>query len=201
MMGAEVVTVERACGAPSSGIQQEERAILERCLSGDHTAFEYLVKENEGRVFGLLYSLTGNAEEARDLTQDTFIRIYRRLHLYDPQKSFRGWLFTIARNIYRDSVRRRKKTLSLEQLWEDGPFTPQDPEADVERSAIEKERCGLVWEALHRLNLEQREILILKDISDMSYAEIAGILNVPEGTVASRVFYARQALRKSITDA
>jgi len=201
VMGVEVVATEEVSWITPVGFQREKRAILERCLSGDHAAFEILVRENEGRVFGLLYSLTGNAEEARDLTQDTFIRVYRRLHLYDPQRPFMGWLFAVARNIYRDSMRRRKKTLSLEKLDEDGTLTLQDREVDAETAAIESESYSRVWEALQRLDPEQREILVLKDISDLSYADIAGILNVPEGTVASRVYYARRAIRNLLIEA
>jgi len=163
--------------------------------SYDHSAFEQVVRQNEGCLFGFLYSLTGNADEARDLTQETFIRVYRRLHMYDPDRPFKNWLFTVARNLYRDSLRKRSRTVSLDKLAEDGFLSVRDPHADPERSAIERETRSCIWAALQQLDPDEREVLVLKDISGMNYTEIAGLMNIPAGTVASRIYYARRSLR------
>jgi len=164
-------------------------------ISSDHNAFEQVVKQYEGCLFGFLYSLTGNADEARDLTQETFIRVYRRLPLYDPDRPFKNWLLTVARNLYRDSIRKRSRTVSLDKLAEEGFFSVRDPQSDPEQSAIERETRSNLWTALQQLDPDEREVLVLKDISEMNYSEIAGLMNIPAGTVASRIYYARRSLR------
>lgn len=88
-------------------------ASLQQCLKGDHKAFEPIVLHFEHRVFGLLYALTGSVEDARDLTQDTFIRAWRRLDQYDPERAFAPWVLTIARNLYRDHMRRPLSTRNV----------------------------------------------------------------------------------------
>jgi len=164
-------------------------------VSTDHEAFEKVVKQNERYLFSLLYSLTGNADEALDLTQETFIRVYRRLHLYDPDRPFKNWLLTIARNLYKDSLRKKRITVSLDKLTEEKSLFLRDPQADTERSTIEGETRSFIRVAMQMLNPEEREVLVLKDMSGMNYSEIARLLNIPAGTVASRVYYARRSLR------
>jgi len=164
-------------------------------VSPDHEAFEKVVKQSEGYLFGFLYSLTGNADEALDLTQETFIRVYRRLHLYDSDRPFKNWLLTIARNLYKDSLRKKRITVSLDKLTEEKSLLLRDLQADTERSTIERETRSFIRVAMQMLNPEEREVLVLKDMSGMIYSEIARLLNIPAGTVASRVYYARRSLR------
>lgn len=92
-------------------------APLQQCRKGDHRAFEQIVRHYEHRVFGLLYALTGSVEDARDLTQDTFIRAWRRLDQYDPERAFAPWVLTIARNLYRDHMRRAGKFSAVERTF------------------------------------------------------------------------------------
>ena len=98
-------------------------ASLQQCLKGDHKAFEPIVLHFEQRVFGLLYTLTGSVEDARDLTQDTFIRAWRRLDQYDPERAFAPWVLTIARNLYREHMRRAGKFSAVEVMLDEESHT------------------------------------------------------------------------------
>jgi len=163
--------------------REKERNFLQRCSRGEREAFEPIVRNCEQRVFGLLYALTGSVEDARDLTQDTFIRAWRRLDRYDLEQAFLPWVLTIARNLYRDHMRSKKEN-----------------HTGTDHHAIREERRALVWKALNRLDDSARELLILKDISGLSYAELSQMMHIPKGTVASRVFYARDALRRLLPE-
>ncbi|MFC1628619.1 RNA polymerase sigma factor [Gemmatimonadota bacterium] len=180
--------------------RDSEKILLQRCSQGEHEAYEPVVRHCEQRVFGLLYALTGSVEDARDLTQDTFIRAWRRLDRYDPEQAFLPWVFTIARNLYRDHMRRVKESRSLEIMLDDGSLTLSDHHASSDHHAITEERRALVWKALNRLDDDERELLVLKDISGLSYAELSQMMRIPKGTVASRVFYARDALRRLLPE-
>ena len=169
-------------------------------VSPDHEAFERVVKQYERSLFGFLYSLTGNPDEALDLAQETFIRVYRRLHLYDPDRPFKNWLFKVARNLYRDSFRKRRMTVSLDKLTEEGHLSVGDPQADTEKSTIDSETRSCIWTAMQMLDPDEREVLVLKDISGMKYSEISRLMNIPAGTVASRIYYARRSLRILLED-
>ena len=180
--------------------REKERNFLQRCSQGEREAFEPIVRHCEQRVFGLLYAMTGSVEDARDLTQDTFIRAWHRLDRYDPDLAFMPWVLTIARNLYRDHMRRVKENHSLEVMLDEGSLTLSDHHTGTDHHAIREERRALVWKALNRLDDAARELLVLKDISGLSYAELSLMMRIPKGTVASRVFYARDALRRLLPE-
>jgi RNA polymerase sigma-70 factor (ECF subfamily) len=180
--------------------RERERDLLRRCRRGESDAYEPIVRHHEQKVFGLLYALTGSVEDARDLTQDTFIRAWRRINQYDPERPFAPWALMIARNLHHDQYRRTKKTLSVESMTEEGSLILSDEHADTERHAISEETRSRIWTALNRLDEAKREPLVLKDISELSYEELSWMMGIPRGTVASRVFHARQALRRLLPD-
>jgi len=180
--------------------RERERYLMRRCRRGESDAYEPIVRHHEHRIFGLLYALTGSVEDARDLTQDTFIRAWRRMDQYDPERPFAPWALMIARNLHRDHLRRRKNTLSVEAMTEEGSLFLSDEHADTERHAVLEETRSRIWNALNRLDEAKRELLILKDISELSYEELSLMMGIPRGTVASRVFHARQALRRLLPD-
>ncbi len=166
---------------------------VELCLAGNTSAFEPLVKRYEQPLFGFLYALTSDVERSRDLTQDTFIRVWRMLSRFDPNRPLVNWIFAIARNLLRDNRRRSRRTpRSIEPAVGENILTDPGPAPDA---GIEKEDCRrLLGEALALLPAREREVVILKDIQERSYADIAQILGIPVGTVASRVYHARRHL-------
>jgi len=174
-----------------------ERALLERCQRGERRAYEPIVRGHEERLLDFLFWMTGNEEDARDLAQETFVRAWRKLASYDTSRPFRAWLFAIARNKFRDFKRARNANpvLGASRIDRVAPFP--DPKPIPDDQLLLKERKERVWAALHRLRPLESEALILRDIQDFSYGQIAEILNVPEGTAASRIHNARRAFRKA----
>ncbi len=174
-----------------------ERELLERCQRGERSAYEPIVRGHEERLLDFLFWMTGNEEDARDLAQESFVRAWRKLAGYDTSRPFRAWLFAIARNIFRDFKRtcNADPVLGASRIDWVAPFP--DPEPTPEDQLLLNERKERVCAALHRLRPLEFEALILRDIQDFSYGQIAEILNVPEGTAASRIHNARRAFRKT----
>jgi RNA polymerase sigma-70 factor (ECF subfamily) len=175
-----------------------ERELIRLCLSGEPEALEPIVRAYEGRIYGFLLGLTRDADDARDLVQETFIRAWQRLAQYQPDRPLLPWLLAIARSRFRDDRRRRRTPVRLDAAKKNGYPEPVDPSPHADRMRMGNQRKQQVWSALGRLDRTDREVLVLKDISGLGYAEIAGILGIPLGTVASRVHYARRALREEL---
>ncbi len=176
-----------------------ERELLRKCRAGDWDAYEPIVRAYESRVYGLALGLVRNPEDARDLTQDSFVRAFQAMKLYDPDRPFVGWLLRICRNLCIDFLRRRRPLVRVDDQDMDGQKVQlPDPHARTDRESIAHETRSHVWEAMGRISDEHREVLVLKDLQDLEYAEVARILNIPQGTVASRVYYARRALRETL---
>lgn len=173
-----------------------EQALLDRCRKGEAAAFDPIVREYEAPLLRLLNQISGDAEVAKDLAQETFLRAWRRLATYDPTRSFRAWLFAVARNLYRDLYRRRQTVPAPVAFAVERTAQLPDPRLSPEGALMEKERGERVWRALDSLSPRDRQILVLKEIEDLRYADIVQILKIPEGTVASRIYHARRALRE-----
>ncbi|HJV79705.1 sigma-70 family RNA polymerase sigma factor [Noviherbaspirillum sp.] len=158
---------------------------------GDGKAFSELVARYQDRIYRFLLRLTRSPDDALELTQDTFLRAYQGLERWRPDALFKTWLFRIARNIAFDRLRRDKlvEFVELEQDM-DLPDTTAGPEAIFETA----QRYRLLEAALERLPAEHREILLLREIEEMAYDEIAAVLNLNVGTVKSRLARARSAL-------
>jgi RNA polymerase sigma-70 factor, ECF subfamily len=183
--------------APGARDQERERVlldvstILERCRQGDDLAWEALVRHYQGRVYAVACSYMRNAEEARDVAQDIFVRVYERLGSFHGDQAFLPWLLRLSRNVCIDALRRRKSrpraTADLEdasaQIVSEGP-TPE------ERSVRDSE-SDLLYRAMARMSDSDREILMLREIQGLKVEEIATLLNVPVGTVKSRCNRAR----------
>lgn len=181
--------------------------LVRRCVSGDAAAWEELVRQHQRRIYNICYRFTGSAEQAEDLTQEVFIRLYRVLESYDPQRAaFLTWLTTLTRNLLVDHFRRSRPERLTDSL--DAPVSHQEPEgitlceqmADPapgpQRGVERREMRTLVQQALERLSPDLREAVILRDLQDMDYREIAAVLNVPEGTVKSRINRGRMELAR-----
>ncbi len=188
-----MVSVHQVDCVAGGAVDLSDREAVSLCLEGETAAFEPLVKRYEQRVFGFLYTLIPDTELARDLTQDTFVRAWQMLHRFDPHRPLINWLLAIARNLMRDDRRRSRRILRpIEPVMSENILIDPGPAPDA---GIENEdRRRVLGEALARLPAREREVIILKDLEALSYAEIAQILGIPTGTVASRVFSARRAL-------
>lgn len=176
---------------------ETDAILVERCLAGDQAAWADLVRAHTRRIYNLCYRFTGRPQEAEDLTQDVFLRIYRTLASFQgTQGSFTTWLTSLTRNLLIDHYRKHKKERlvdsledKIETLEEKGVMTAMP---DV--MALDKEASQVLQAAMERLSPDLREAVILRDIQEMEYREISLILKVPEGTVKSRINRGRVAL-------
>lgn len=176
----------------------ETAQVLERCLEGDELAWEVLVRQHQGRICSIAHGYVGEPDEARDLAQEIFVRVYQRLHTCTEPDKFESWLIRIARNACIDHLRRRKARPPRQDVPADemaglagGGPTPEDAWAS---SAQQK----LVHRALQHLSEINREIIVLKDIQGLPLEEISGMLDLPLGTVKSRSSRARVELAKAV---
>ena len=179
----------------------DDPQLVARCLGGEDSAWEELLRAHNRKIFNLCYRFTGRPSEAEDLTQEVFIKVFQTLTTYDAaQGAFPTWLNRVARNHLVDHYRRTHKdrlTSSIEEETgglEDKPSSEEQPLARVES----RERHEILQAALNRLSPDMREAVVLRDFQDLDYDEIAEVLGVPEGTVKSRINRGRLELARVI---
>ncbi len=186
--------------------RDEDRALIEAVLAGDASAYRGLVERYEQRIYAVVYGMVRNQEDARDLAQDAFIKAYNNLQRFRLESSFYTWLYRIAMNVCIDFHRRRKlrRTEEFDEgiaaRGSDGSVDQihrkLDPGKDLERKQLREK----IMVALDELPEEQKQIVVLREIDGMSYKEIAEVLDIPEGTVMSRLFYARKKLQAALKE-
>jgi RNA polymerase sigma-70 factor (ECF subfamily) len=178
---------------------------VRRCMDGDSAAWAELVRAHHKRVYGLCYRFTGSPTDAEDLTQDVFLKVYSNLGSFDTTRgSLQVWITTMTRNLLVDNFRRTKNqriTGSLDEGWDQTEelrpvdrLVGRDP--SPHEMAARKELSKMVQEALSHVSVELREAVILRDLQDMDYKEIAQVLQIPEGTVKSRISRGRAELAR-----
>ena len=184
-------------------------ALVRRCISGDAGAWEELVRQQNRRIYNICYRFTGSATDAEDLTQEVFIRLYRTMSSYEPDKgSFTTWLTTLTRNMLVDHFRRTRQERLTDSIDaapaadEDAPalsekIEDQAPSPDARLAS--KETQKIVQLALQKVSPDLREAVILRDLQDMDYKDIALTLKVPEGTVKSRINRGRAELARLLS--
>ena len=188
---------------------QVEDPFIEKLKRGDAAAFEKLVNERSGEIYGLLYRLTENGEEARDLTQETFLRAFQSINHFRGESDLRTWIYRIAINQARNRWRwwrrrRREATVSIDEPEIGGGrlglvATLKSPTArDPEQHTLQNERERALQKALSGLRRIYREAVVLRDIEGFAYEEIANTLNISVGTVKSRLARGRQELRRKL---
>jgi len=175
-----------------------ERELIRKCKSGDARFYEPLVRAYEPAGLRLGLAMMGNEEDAQDALQEAFIKTYDTLHRFDLRRPFGPWFFQILRNQCRDMLRTRKAKSNVEALDEKLEQRPADGERGPERTRQRNAARDTLWRGLERIGDEHREILVLKELEGFRYGEIAQILEIPEGTVASRLYHARHALREAL---
>jgi RNA polymerase sigma-70 factor (ECF subfamily) len=183
------------------GAPGPETELVRRARQGDRGARDELVFRHRRQVYFLALQLLGNQDDALDVSQDAMLRFFSNLHRFDAERPVRPWLFRIVRNLALDLFRRRKvrQTESLDAVdEEDGErkgIDPADPAVDLDRDLLQSQLRRRLFAALNQLTPMQREIVVLRDYQDLSYQEIAEMLEIPLGTVMSRLHGARQRLR------
>ena len=160
--------------------------IIEECLAGKQGAWEMLVNTYSKRIFNMAYQFSGSYEQAEDLTQEIFLKLYNSLSKYDFEKNFTAWLLTLAKNYLIDEYRRTKWEKMNRDDFNDYFLTAEASDSP-ENGYLKEEKRRMIWESLNHLSSELRMAVILRDIQGRSYEEIAEILNMPLGTVKSRV--------------
>ncbi len=185
---------------------QAVASLVRRCVAGDAEAWETFVRQYQRRVYNLCYRFCGSASDAEDLTQDVFIKMYRSLQAYDVERgSLVTWMTTLTRNMLVDHFRRTRQERLTDSLdasqstEEEGPTLAdklEDKKRPPDQGVEAREAREQVQEALQKLSPDLREAVILRDIQDMDYREIAQALKVPEGTVKSRINRGRTELAR-----
>jgi RNA polymerase sigma-70 factor (ECF subfamily) len=181
----------------------DERAIVGRAAAGDAEAFRALVERYQGRVVAFLRQLCGCPEQALDLAQETFLSAYRHLGAFRHESKFSTWLHTIALNHARSAGRRRRPVRSLDAVAADGSRMMSEPAAAMPPVSAGLEHADLVRRltaALDQLDDRYREVIVLADMNDASYEEIATALDIPIGTVRSRLHRGRLELRSLLAE-
>jgi len=176
-----------------------DSTLVERCITGDANAWEDLVRAHTRRVYGLCYRFTGRDSEAQDLTQDVFLRVFRALGSFrSAEGCFTTWLTRLTRNLLIDHYRRTRNQRVTDSIEEQLPRVEQGFVA-VSRPDSQlagREASEMLQTALGRLSPELRETIILRDLQEMEYREIAQVLDIPEGTVKSRLNRGRAELAR-----
>jgi RNA polymerase sigma-70 factor (ECF subfamily) len=203
------VDLEQVASATQGDVRSAtELQFIEQLKTGDLLAFDKLVADRSGEIYGLLYRLTEDSEEARDLTQETFLRAFQNIARFRGDSDLKTWLYRIAinqaRNRWRWWRRRRKDfTVSIDAETDDGiPALANSLIADggnnPERESLARERETLLRTALRSLAPSYREAVVLRDIQGLTYEEIATALDITVGTVKSRISRGRDELRKRL---
>jgi RNA polymerase sigma-70 factor (ECF subfamily) len=179
-------------------IATEDRELVALVLEGDQQAFAELVEAYQSPVYNLTYRMLGDAREAEDAAQEAFLRAYQHLERYDPQRSFKTWLLSIASNYCIDRLRKRRLTwLSIDEPLPPHPALTSDMPGP-ETAALSGERSEAVQELLSDLAPDYRAAVVLRYWYDMPYAEIAATLDTTESAIKSRLFRARQMLAQKV---
>ena len=184
-----------------------DEALVRSILSGDRERFELLVERYQTRLVNYLYRMVRNLDEAHDLTQEVFIRVYQALDRYDSQYRFSTWLFRVAQNAAIDVIRKRRiQLVPLTRRTDDGSDATVDLELpDGKPSVLDnlqgRELEGSIRSAIDNLPWEYRELILLRHYGELAYEEIAEVKAMPLGTVKNKLFRARQLLKQVLLGA
>ena len=172
--------------------------LIDGCRAGDALAWEAFVRRFQGRMFALAYSYVGDREDARDLAQEIFVRLYEARAQWLTGEEFLPWLFRVARNRSVDFLRRRKVRTPPATVDEAAVAELADPAPSAEARALDSDRRGLLHAALRGLSAINREIVVLRDVHGLPIQQVASILGIPLGTVKSRASRARVELAERV---
>jgi RNA polymerase sigma-70 factor, ECF subfamily len=174
-------------------------ALIEQCLGGDQVAWEAIVRQNWRKVFNVAYKFVGKHDQAEDLTQDIFLKIFKALKTFDRRANFQTWIISISRNLCIDhyrSVRKERQTIAREVDTSD--LQPASKERTPYALAEHQDLRAMLRQALDALPVTLRTAVVLRDLQELSYQEIADRLGLPEGTVKSRINRGRIELARQL---
>lgn len=187
-------------------VDLSDQDLVQLVLDGDTTAYRGLVERYQGRVYALVYGMVRNREDARDIVQEAFVKAYRNLRTYRREASFHAWLFRIAMNLAIDQIRSKIRhpqgefDEKIDQREAGSEYAVdhlrRHPGRDLERQRLYER----IMNAMQQLPVDQRQVVLLREIEGLSYKEIADTMDIPEGTVMSRLFYARKKLQDLLKD-
>jgi RNA polymerase sigma-70 factor (ECF subfamily) len=194
--------VSVGAGKPTSHGLDLDYTLVQRCLSGDAAGWEELVRVHTRRVYGLCYRFTSSEAEAQDLTQEIFLRVFRSLKSYrSTEGSFTTWLTRLSRNLLIDHYRRTRQERLTDPIEDQLPILEQKEHGAMaavrpDRALAGREASEILQAALAKLSPELRETVILRDLQELEYREVAEVLKIPEGTVKSRLNRGRAELAR-----
>jgi len=180
-----------------------DEQLIQRFQNEDMRAYDVIVNRYKDQLLNFAYRFLGNVEEAEDVVQETFLRLYRNKHAYRQIAKFSTWIYTIAGNLAKTELRKRKrrKIVSISDMgFDDKEYELEDQMADTERDADSALTDKIIQKAIQTLPNRFKQVIILRDVQELSYEEIGSILNIPLGTVKSRVNRARLKLQEKLKD-
>ncbi len=186
--------------------RQEDKEMVLAVRQGDATAYRGLVEKYQGRVYGLIYGMVRNREDARDITQEVFVKAYHKLDTFRLESSFYTWIYRIGMNAAIDFIRKRKRRATtgfdegIAARDQDGGIAEVHHSESPSRALERKRLYARIMTALEQLPAEQKQVILLRELEGLSYKEIAEVMDIPEGTVMSRLYYARKKMQKLLAD-
>ena len=186
-----------APGSPVDPVAIE--ALIRRCLKGDQSAWDLIVRQYWRKVFNVAYKFVGKHDEAEDLTQEIFLKVFKSLDTFDRRANFQTWLVSVSRNLCIDHYRSvRKERETIDRDVDASELAPATPDNDQIAALEQRDRVALLRQALATLPATLRTAVLMRDIQELSYQEIADRLHLPEGTVKSRINRGRTELARQI---
>jgi RNA polymerase sigma-70 factor, ECF subfamily len=178
-------------------MDEDQQAILD-CQNGKSESYRVLVDKYKVRAYHAALIFTGNKEDALDLSQEAFFRAYRSIKTFERGKKFYTWLYQILKNLCINHLQRKKRKSPVLTDVEEyaGPDLYFSPDGRPDEIFEEHEMRDVLWTAINKMKKDEREIIILKEFNELSYKEISEVLDIPIGSVMSRLYYARQKLGK-----
>lgn len=189
-------------------LNDADAALIARCKRNDLTAFDEIVERYQHKIYRYVKRLVDNETDAEDITQEVFLKALNSLHGFREESTLQTWLFRIATNLCRDTIRRRQRERGWLPLWrhrdaesvdeEESVLDLPDTQNEPERLLLQQELSTVLHRAIDSLPEAMRQTLVLHDLESLSYEEVAQVLGVPVGTVKSRLFHARARLREAL---
>lgn len=183
------------------GARPSDEDLIERFQNGDLYAFDLIVKRYKNQLLNFVYRFLGNAEEAEDLVQETFLRVYRNRKAYQKVAKFSTWIYTIAGNLAKTELRKRKrrKFFSISDLgYNEKDYDISDEAFNPEKDVDGRMKEEIIYREIEDLSPKFREVILLRDVQQLSYEEISQIVKIPLGTVKSRVNRGRLKLQEKL---